>query len=390
MGQLTVAKVRGTATPGRYADGNTLYLHIAPGGSKSWVQRITVKGRRRDLGLGPWPAVSLAEARTRALANRVLVERGGDPLARKRKAVPTFREAAQRTYEANRPRWRSAKVAAVWMQRAERHAFPTLGDLRVDAIGREEVLRVLTPIWTAKPETARKVRAIIRSTLAWAEAHGHVERNMAGDAIDGALPAQPAVQAHFRTVPHAKVAAALQAVEASGAAMATKLCFRFLVLTVARSGEAREAVWSEMDLEARTWTVPAERMKSNREHVVPLSDGAMAVLSDAARLRETGGDLVFPGVKRGRPLSDATLSKLLKEIGVPAVPHGFRAAFRTWASERTDAPQAVMELALAHASGTQVERAYARSDLRDKRRALMQRWAEYVTTTGGKVVRLHA
>ena len=294
MGHLTVAKVRRTVTPGRYADGGTLYLHIAPGGSKSWVQRITVRGRRRDLGLGAWPVVSLAEARTRALANRVLVERGGDPLASKRKAVPTFREASQRTYEANRPRWRSAKVAAVWMQRAERHAFPKLGDLRVDAIGREEVLRVLTPIWTAKPETARKVRAIIRSTPAWAEAHGHVERNMAGDAIDGALPAQPAVQVHFRTVPHADVAAALAAVEASGAVAATKLCFRFLVLTAARSGEAREAVWSEVDLEARTWTDPAERMKSNREHVVPLSDGALAVLAATAELREAGSDLVFP------------------------------------------------------------------------------------------------
>ena len=390
MGHLTVAKVRRTTAPGRYADGGTLYLHVAPGGSKSWVQRITVRGRRRDLGLGPWPVVSLAEARMRAFENRVLVERGGDPLASKRKTVPTFREAALRTYEANRPRWRSAKVAAVWMQRAERHAFPNLGELRVDAIGREDVLRVLTPIWTAKPETARKVRAIIRATLAWAEAHGHVERNMAGDAIDGALPAQPAVKAHFRTVPHAEVAAALKAVEASGAAAATKLCFRFLVLTAARSGEAREAVWSEMDLEARTWTVPAGRMKSNREHVVPLSDGALAVLADAAELREAGSDLVFPGVRRGRPLSDATLSKLLKEIGVPAVPHGFRAAFRAWASERTDAPQAVMELALAHASGSQVERAYARSDLRDKRRALMQRWAEYVTAARGTVVRLHA
>ena len=158
---------------------------------------------------------------------------------------------------------------------------------------------------------------------------------MAGDAIDGALPAQPAVKAHFRTVPHAEVAAALKAVEASGAAAATKLCFRFLVLTAARSGEAREAVWSELDLEARTWTVPAGRMKSNREHVVPLSDGALAVLADAAELREAGSGLVFPGVRRGRPLSDATLSKLLKEIGVPAVPHGFRAAFRTW-GERTD------------------------------------------------------
>ena len=154
---------------------------------------------------------------------------------------------------------------------------------------------------------------------------GHVERNMAGDAIDGALPAQPAVQAHFRTVPHADVAAALAAVEASGAAAATKLCFRFLVLTAVRSVEAREAVWSEVDLEARTWTVPAERMKSNREHVVPLSDGALAVLAATAELREAGSDLVFPGVRHGRPLSDATLSKLLKEIGVPAVPHGFRA-----------------------------------------------------------------
>ena len=390
MSKLTMAAIKALSKPGRYGDGGTLYLYVAPGGSKSWAQRITINGCRRDIGLGPWPVVSLAKARKRAFANRVLIEDGKDPLAEKRRAeVPTFQQAAVRVHAANLPRWRSAEVAALWLKSMERYAFPTLGDKRVDQVGREDVLRILSPMWTSKPEAARKLRLQIRTTLRWAQGHGYVETNAAGEAINGALPPQPSVRSHHRTIPYSEVAGALAAVDESAATMAVRLCFRFLVLTAARGGEARLATWYEVDYEAREWRIPGERMKTGQPHVVPLSDAALSVLSDAADIRETGSDLIFPGTKHGHPLTDSTLSNLLRKAGVPAVPHGFRAAFRTWASEKTNAPHHVMELALAHSVGSQVERAYARSDLRNKRRALMERWGEYVTGEPTKVVKLH-
>ena len=189
MGRLSVARIRSLSMPGLHGDGDTLYLSVARGGSKSWIQRLTIDGKRRDIGLGGWPTVSLAKARERAFDNRVAVSEGRDPLAAKRQArVPTFREAAQRTFEANRPRWRSAKVAANWMQQMERHAFGRLGDMPVNRIGREDVLSVLTPIWTSTPEAARKMRERLKTTLRWAMAHGYVEMNVAGEVINGALP----------------------------------------------------------------------------------------------------------------------------------------------------------------------------------------------------------
>ena len=252
MGTLTVAKLKTLSTPGLHGDGGTLYLHISPRGSKSWIQRLTIDGKRHDLGLDGFPLVGLAEAREKAFDNRRAVAQCCNPLAEKRRAAtPTFREAAQRTFEANRPRWRSAKVAKNWMQQLERHAFPRLGSVRVDRIGREDVLAVLTPIWTVKPEIARKLRQRIRTTLQWCQAHGYVEHNMAGEAIGGALPAMPSVKAHFRALPYAEVGGALAMLEASEASLPAKLCFRFLVLTAARSGEARGAAWSEVDEGAR-------------------------------------------------------------------------------------------------------------------------------------------
>ena len=381
MGKLTAAIAKGLTEPGRYGDGGTLFLNIAPGGSKSWVQRVTIEGHRRDIGLGGFPVVSLAKARERAFRNRVAIADGQDPLAEKRKArVPTFRQAAERTYEANRPRWRNAKVAANWMQQLERHAFQKLGDLPVHRIGREEVLAVLTPIWTTKPETARRVRRTIRATLRWCQAHGHVEQNVAGEAIDGALPAMAAVKQHFRALPYQEVAEALQVVEASRASLSAKLCLRFLVLTAARSGEARGATWTEIDTEAREWRIPAGRMKGGVEHRQPLSDAAMAVLEQARDL-DDGSGLVFPSpTRRGKPLSDMALTKVLRDNGLAerTTVHGFRSAFRDWAAECTNAEHAVMELALAHQVGSAVERAYARSDLRERRRGLMEQWSVFL------------
>ena len=390
MARLNAATIRALTRPGRYGDERTLFLNVAPGGSKSWIQRITIGGRRRDIGLGPWPVVPAAKARARALANRVAVEDGADPLAEKRRAnVPTFREAAAATFAATAPRWRSPTTAKNWQQQMERHAFPVLADLPVTAIGREHVLRVLTPLWTAQPDTARKMRTRIKATLAWAMAHGHIDHNPAGEAMDGALAPMPAVAVHFRALPYGEVAAALAAVEASGATVAARACFRFMVLTGARSGEARLATWDEIDRDARVWRIPAARMKMRRDHRVPLSDAALAALEAVWPLRDASG-LVFPSPSRaGRPLADVTLVRLLKAQGIKAVPHGFRCSFRDWASECTNVPHAVCELALAHQVGSAVERSYARSDLFEQRRGLMDRWGAYATGAGpAKVVRL--
>ena len=379
---LTHAKVKALKTPGRHGDGGGLYLNVAKGGSKSWVQRITIDGRRRDVGLGGFPAVSLAKARERASQNRDAIVDGRDPVAEKRTpkpAMPTFREAARACHEIHRPRWRNEKHAANWLATLERHAMPKLGQLPVDRITRADVLAVLTPIWGTRQETARRVRQRVRAVMRWAVAQGHRDDNPAGEGIDGALPPMPAIRAHFRALPYKEAPAALEIIAASTAGVAAKMCFEFLVLTAARSGEARGATWNEIDLDTRLWTIPAERMKGSVEHRVPLSGAAIAALEEAVSLRDESG-FVFPSPVGGRQLSDMTLTKILRTVGLAerATVHGFRFSFRDWAAECTSASYAAMELSLAHHVGNAVERAYARSDLLEQRRALMDQWAEYV------------
>ena len=389
MSRLTATRIRSLKTPGMHGDGGGLYLKVSRAGARSWIQRVTVAGRRRDLGLGRFPDVGLAQAREAAARNRSLIASGGDPLAEKRRAaIPTFREAAQRTFEANKPRWRNGKHTATWWQSLERHAFPILGDMPVDQIGRDEVLRVLSPIWGVRMETARRVRQRIRSVLRWAMAHGHVDHNVAGESIDGALPPMPKVKNHLRALPYAEVGELIEAVQQSQASLAAKWCLEFLILTAARSGEARGARWSEIDVDAGTWVIPAARMKANAEHRVPLSSRVLAILKEA-RTIDDGSGLVFPSPTRpGKPMSDMTLTTLLRRLKVAdrATVHGFRSAFRDWSAECTHAPHAVMELSLAHAVGNAVEAAYARSDLFDRRRALMDQWAAYLAGGSGTVV----
>ena len=385
QGKLTVKKVRAINQPGLYGDGNTLYLRVAPGGSKQWVQRLTIHGKRHDIGLGGCSWVTLAEAREAAYANRRLARRGGDPLAFKRRPkVPAFREAAQRTHEALRPRWRSEKAAANWMQQLERHAMVRLGDLPVDHIGREHVLAVLTPIWTSKPETGRRVRRNIRATLKWCQAHGFVQFNAAGEAIDGALPRMPAVKAHFRALPYSEIPEAVEIVQTSQASPVAKLALKFLIITAARSGEVRGAKWMEMH--GDVWKIPGERMKAGIEHRVPLSAPALEVLEKARQLGG-GSELVFPSpIRRGRTLSDMTLTKVLRDTGLAerATVHGFRSSFRDWCAD-TGKAREVAEAALAHTVGG-VEGAYFRSDLFERRRRLMDAWGSYLNGTDAKVV----
>ena len=381
--KLSATRARALRDPGRYSDGDGLHLFIHKNGRKSWVQRITVDGRRRDIGLGGYPTVSLAQARKRATDNREAISSGRDPVAEKhRPAMPTFREAAHIVHEANKPRWRNGSHTRAWIQTLERHAFPKIGNKKIDTVSRTDVLTVLTPIWSTRPETGRRVRQRMRTIFRWAMANELIETNPAGEAIDGALPSMPKVKAHLRALPYQEVGAALKTVDASQTSPASKRCLKFLILTAARSGEARGATWDEIEFDSATWTIPGSRMKAGEEHRVPLSDQALDVLMLAHEL-DDGSGLCFPSPLRpGRMLSDMTLTKILRSTGLAdrATVHGFRTSFKTWTMEQTETPWAVGEAALAHQLGGSVEQAYARSKLFDRRQPLMQQWADYLTT----------
>ena len=390
MRKITYAETKAIKKPGFYCAGDTLYLRVGYAGSKSWVQRLTIDGKRHDIGLGSFKLVTLTEARDMAFENRKAARiQMRDPLAEKRKArIPTFEQAAKQTWEALKPRWRNAVHTKNWRQIMEKYAIPVIGSTPIDKLGREDVLKILTPLWTKRPETARRLRQKMRATFRWAQAHGFIEINPAGEMIDGALPKQRVVKEHFRALPYPDVAGALETIERSGITTA-KLAFRFLVLTAARSGEVRAATWDDIDLESRTWTVPAEKMKTNRAHRVPLSDAALAVLKQA-RILADGSGLVFPSSMRpGKLMSDMTLTKVLRDNGLAdlATVHGSRSSFRDWCAE-TGKPREMAEAALAHVVPG-VEGAYFRSDLFERRRLLMEQWVDYLVGTDADVVGLH-
>ncbi len=382
--------MKSTTEPGKYFDsgGHGLYLRIDVRGAKQWVQRIVIRGKRCEIGLGSVSLVTLAEARTAALDNRRLARSGGDPLQARREAlaVLTFAEAARKVHELYKPTWKNPKHAAQFITTLETYAFPRLGKLKVQDITTADVLAALTPIWTEKQETARRVRQRIGTVMKWTIAQGWRQDNPA-ESIGQALPKVAAVKQNRKALEYADVTACLEVVRASRAGAVTKLAIEFLVLTAARSGEVRMATWDEVDMAAKVWAIPAERMKMTRPHRVPLSPRALSIL-DAAMGLDDGSGLIFPGTKQGRPLSDMTLSKLIKELGFTADVHGFRTSFRTWAQERTNYPREVAEAALAHLSGDAVERAYARSDVFAKRRKMMEAWAAYLADTPAKVVRI--
>lgn len=391
---MTYAEAKSLKKPGFYSMGDTLYLRIGYGEGKSWVQRLTINGKRHDIGLGSFKLVSLTEARNIAFENRKAARiYKRDPLTEKRKArIPTFKGAAEQTYSTLKSRWRNQKVKENWWNILERHAFKRLGDLPVDEIGRKEVLSVLAPLWTSKPEMGRKLKRGIKAILDWSMAHGYVEINIV-DLVSGALPSQPAVKEHFRSLPYQEIPAALETIRSSGISQSTKLALRMLILTMCRSGEVRHATWQEVDMEEKLWRIPGDKTKSGREHTIPLTPAMLEVL-EQAKIIADGSDLVFPSVaKQGYPMTAATLSKSLRSCGLAdrATCHGFRAAGRSFAQERTNADHETMELALGHAVGNQTIRAYARADLLAKRRRLFEQYNNYLTgAASADVVELRA
>ena len=310
------------------------------------------------MGLGGYPTVSLAEARKAALVNSRMIREGRDPLAEKREAIaarkrpatPTFAEAGEIVIEMRRPSWSNSKHTAQWTSTLSTYAFPKIGSKLVTEITTADILDVLSPIWTEKPETASRVRQRMETVLDWAVAQGYRTDNPATRSITKVLPKTSRTKRHHPALHYREVPEALGKIRASTADDVTKWAFEFLVLTAARSGEVRLATWSEIDMSDRKWTVPAERMKARREHQVPLSARSMAILQSVEKLAEPTHNLVFPG-NSGKPLSDMVFTAMLRRLDIPAVAHGFRSSFKDWCIECTDVGWEVGEAALAHNLG---------------------------------------
>lgn len=385
--QLSATAVRNLRAPGKYYDLHGLFLRIEPTGSRRWVQRLSISSRQREIGLGSADLVSLAEAREQALLNKKLARAGGDPLAVKREriSIPNFNEAIDKVIELNAPTWTNAKHAAQFKSTLTNYVTPKLGKRLINDIQASDILTVLQPIWVEKNETARRVKQRIGTVMKWAIAQG-LRTDDPTAALNQVLPKPNRKVKHRASLPYADVSNCLETVKQSDAMTSTKLAIELLVLTATRSGEVRLANWSEVDLDAKIWTIPAERMKMKEEHVIPLSDRALEVLERAKALGDNG--LIFPGMRSGRPMSDMTMSKLVKELGYPVDVHGFRTSFRTWVQEQTNTAHEVAERALAHKTTNKVEAAYARSDLFEKRRRLMDAWASYLSDEPAKVVQL--
>ena len=385
--RLTARFAATVTEPGRYGDGrgsgglSLLVKRTARGDlAKSWSQRIVIDGRPRMLGIGALPFVSLAQAREVCQENRAKRRRGELVVAGRPNAVPTFAEAAATVIALHSSGWRDGgKCEAAWQQTLRDYAFPTIGALRVDRITTAHVMGCLLPIWAGKRITAARVRSRISTILQWSVAQCYRTDDPAGLALAAALPRNGVERTHQPALPHSEVAAALAKVRSSGAPRVYGLALRFQTLTAARPGEVRGARWEEIDEERALWTVPGSRMKAGREHRVPLSPAAVAVLREAMELSD-GSGVVFPSPRcGGRMIGAASLAALLRDLGLGCVPHGFRSSFRVWAAECSDVSSQVAEAALAHAVRNPVERAYRRTDLLDKRVALMAEWGQYLT-----------
>lgn len=383
MGRLTPLQIRNLKEPGRYSDGDGLYLELAGPNKGNWQLRATVNGRRRDIGLGSLALVSLKEARDVAFEMRRDIQRGIDPVAerkRRRLEILTFKAAALRVHTEQKASWKNGKHQDQWITTLERYAFPLLGNRLVNDIEGPLIREVLLPIWLAKPETARRVKQRIGVVLDWAYANGMRPTEAPMRSVSRVLPRQPKKDDHFAAMPYDQVPSFMQQLRTRSSV--PRLALEFLILTATRSGEVRGAKWNEIDLEAKLWTIPASRMKVGKEHVVPLSAAAIDALERARQFHAPCSNLLFPGRDVRRPLSDMTLLKILRYADLPYTVHGFRSAFRDWAAEQTSYPGEVAEASLAHTVANKVEAAYRRTNYLDKRRDVMADWANFCTRRG--------
>ncbi|MFT5449572.1 MAG: integrase [Gammaproteobacteria bacterium] len=386
--KLSPRKVE-TTSPGKHEDGGGLRLVVSSAGAKKWVLRYTIAGKRREMGLGSYPDVTLADVRKKAGEQRNLASTGIDPIEARQAvpaAIPTFTSCAARYIRAHRRGWKNAKHARQWARTLKTYARPQIGKHKVDAVTTEDIVKVLTPLWTTKTETAKRLQGRIENILDYAAAHKY--RDPLNPArwrghLDKLLPKPSRVKkvVHHPSMPYPDVPAFMS--ELSNTPSSSSLALQFLILTATRTSEVLQAEWSEVDLAEALWTIPAERMKARREHRVPLSEAAVTVLRALPHFE--ANPHIFPGARQGRPLSNMAMLQLMRgmEYGVNGdkgnyVPHGFRSSFRDWSGEVSSFPRDVAEMALAHVIENKVEAAYRRGDLFAKRSEMMQAWADYL------------
>ncbi|MBN8819335.1 MAG: tyrosine-type recombinase/integrase [Sphingomonas sp.] len=392
MGKLTANGVKAVLSqPGTYQDGDGLFLKVDRRGGASWLVRVQRDGKRRDFGLGSAKLVTLARARELAseIRRKVRVD-GVDPIVERRQsaaAAMTFEQAALALH-AEHNAWHNDKRKAQWLAALKRYAFPSLGGLEVRSIEASDIIAAISKVWSEKPETGRRIRGRICAVLDFAHAKGWRDREAPARSLAAGkgLPKQPARNVHRLAMPYASLPAFVASLRERFSF--GRLALEFVILTAARSVEVRGATWGEIDLDAAIWTVPATRMKARREHVVPLSAQALAVLSRARAMRADRDGLIFPSPANGKAMSDMALLKVLRDAREDYHVHGFRSTFRTWASEQTGFPSDVCEAALAHQNPNRVEAAYARGALLDKRRKLMAAWGSYVDGASAQVLKL--
>lgn len=389
LGALAVSRL---TQPGRHMVGHVagLALQVGQTGARSWILRAVVGGKRRDIGLGAYPAVTLKEAHEKAQSKRTDIEAGIDPVLARKEAASrlranqaleiTFEAAAKRFILSKSAEWSNAKHSDQWTNTLTQYAYPSLGKMMVRHITREHILQVLEPIWVTKTETASRVRGRVENVLDWARVKGY----RSGDNpaawrgnLDHLLsrPSKTKQVRNHPALPINKMGDFIQGLRSIDTTAAR--CLEFLILTAARSGEARGAAWTEIDLANGIWSVPAARMKAKKEHRVPLSKAAIVLLNNMPRVE--GCDFVFPSTKKC-VLSDMTLLAILRRAELDATPHGFRSTFRDWAGEHTNYPRELAEVALAHVKGDMSEAAYWRGDVLERRRRLMSDWAGFIGT----------
>jgi integrase len=380
--QLTAKWVEQVKTPGVYRDGLGLLLRVEPSGAKRWVLRTTVNGKRRDLGLGSARDLTLAEARDKAFEMRKAARAGRDPTAGRKGAI-TFEEAAKQVHLERAKGFSNGKHKQQWMNSLNSYAVPIIGNKGVSEIEPSDVLKVVAPIWLTKSETARRVRQRIGVVLDWATTEGYRPPNLVNAAhpVTRALPKQPRRRRHYPAVPWRDVPAFLAKVRATPSTDAVRYALEFLLMTTSRTKEVRLARWSEIDLDGKCWTRPAQHMKAKEAHRVPLSDQAVQLLREV-RARWPNSRLIFPGRFDKRPLTDMAMLMLMRRLkqldrhGNICVPHGLRSSFRDWGGDNRH-DRDLLEAALAHELENKTEAAYARSDLLEQRRPLMQAWADH-------------
>ena len=390
--ELTALKIKKLTIPGRYADGNNLYLEVDKSGARRWTLRVTILGRRRDMGLGGISTVSLEEARELAYQYRKIARSGGDPILERQKnrgLQTTLIYCAKKVHAINLPTWKNEKFAKQWLSSLEHHVFPTIGKLPISQVTSADILRVLTPIWNTKGDTAKKIKQRLRMIIKWARAQGYFQGDDPVELAEQALPKQLKSDDHHKSLEFEKLPEMISNLRKSKISLPTKLALEFTILSACRTSEVLNAKWEEIDLTKLIWSIPSERMKGGKVHQVPLTDRMTVILNDCKKLK-TNNDLLFPSEINGEALSNNTMRLALKKrLKIDATVHGMRSSFKDWASETTNFANEVSEMALAHTISNKTELAYRRRTLIEKRRHLMQKWSDYLNNKEGEVIELY-